>query len=95
MNQALTDQLVRDLCLEAADWLCRNGATKKETAALIFDSRRALIEAVFLDNEPRWLWLTVPFDELPAAVRAASDEGFPLSFQIDINTGVAQVAPYC
>jgi hypothetical protein len=95
MNQALTDRLVRDLCLEAAEWLCRNGATKKETEALIFDSRRALIEAVFVENEPRWLWLTVPFDELPDAVRDASDGRFPLSFQIDINTGVARVAPYC
>jgi hypothetical protein len=95
MNQALTDQMVRDLCMEAADWLCRNGATKRETEALIFDSRRVLIEAVFLENEPRWLWLTVPFAELPAAVQTSRDARYPLIVQIDVNTGVAQIAPYC
>ena len=95
MNQDLTDRLVRDLCLEAADWLTRNGATKQETEALIFDSRRVLIEAVFLDNVPRWLWLTVPFDQLPRTVREGRDAVYPLIVQIDINTGIAQVAPYC
>ena len=95
MNQALTDEMVKSLCMEAADWLCRNGATKQETEALIFDSRRVLIEAVFLENAPRWLWLTVPFDELPTAVQETRDDEYPLIVQIDITTGVAQVAPYC